>query len=74
MVVESSAQAVFSHFPPLDAEAVACLRDQALSEFGIYTSVACLVGIGQRRAFDIVSEAHGVELGNLYQVTGFDIA
>ncbi len=63
----------------LDAKVVArielaCLLDQALGEFGVDTPVSHLVGIGQRRAFDLLPQAHVVELGRLRRQTGFDIA
>ena len=50
----------------LDTKAVArielaCLLDQALGEFGVDTPVSRLVGIGQRRAFDLLPQAHVVE-------------
>ena len=63
----------------LDAKAVArielaCLPDQALGKFGVNTPVARLVGIGQRRAFDLLPQAHVVELGRLRRKADFDVA
>ena len=48
--------------------------NQALSEIGIDSPVARLVGIGQRGAFDRTSEATVVELSTLRAKTDFDIA
>jgi hypothetical protein len=62
-----------------DAEAVACiqgarLRYQALGELCVNTPIPCLVGIGKRRAFDIVTKPHVIALGGLRRQAHLDIA
>jgi hypothetical protein len=53
---------------------LARLRDQALGEFGLDAPMPRLVGIGQRRAFDRMSQTHVVELGRVRRQASFDIA
>jgi hypothetical protein len=45
-----------------------------LGKFGMDVPVPCLVGVGQRRAFDLASKPHVVKLGRLRRQTGFDVA
>ena len=52
---------------------LACLRDQALSEFGTNAPVPRFVGIGQRRAFYLVPEAHVIKLVGLRRQTDLNI-
>ena len=63
----------------LDAETVAAvessrLHDQALSKFGVNAPIPRFVGVGQRRAFDLVPEAHVVKLGGLRRQADLDVA
>ena len=63
----------------LDAQAVAgvklpCLCDQVLGKLGMNAPISEFVGIGQRGAFDLLTEPHVVELRRLRRETDLDVA